>query len=333
MAAGLVGALLVGALSPSATAASQAAPHELLTARAPQSRAVQEIGSTVATGPWTRLGVNAEDPAAETDPAAGLHQEAWTGAGDRCAADDPYRSAICFVRGAQPDQEAERTILVLGNSHTVQLTAALHEVADRRPGWVVRTQAAPACTFSGPETRTDECRHVWEIGTRYILEQQPDLVVVMATRSSAGGSENLYPGLVDWAEQIRTRTTTRVLVVRDSPRFGFDMGRCAREQGTGSAGCAARVDNSALDDHRIDLERAGAIYLDLNARLCPDGVCRPVIGGVWTYMDDNHLSADIWRTLAAPLSEYLHTRVGWWPGNPYIGEKLPLPHTTIDPVI
>ena len=288
-----------------------------------------------ATGPWLALGANHPAPGGATEPEPGIDPPAWVAIGTPCATDDAYISPHCHIVGTASGEAPERSIYVLGNSHTVQLGAALLEAVDRHGEWSMRSQAAPGCPFEFVEEPDGPCQEMWRTGTRYILEQQPDLVVIMATRSSADGpdEENLLPGLIEWVEMITSATTTRVVVVRDSPRFDFDMHRCAVQRGPSSPECAVDDPTLQLPGHRLSLETAGAAYIDLNGAICPDGVCRPVVGGVWTYMDDNHIGADFWRTLARPLSAQLNARLQWWPADPYLGEPLPRPTSGADPVL
>ena len=317
--------------SPKSTAPTSAAPAAAGTAEAgaPGPTTAPSAG----TSPWSTVGANADAPGTAPAPEPTAPPPGWASIGERCAADDPYTSDFCFVLGTTTGAAPTRTIYTLGNSHTVQLSAALLEAVDRRSDWALRAQASPGCPFSYTETPSNPCEKMWTIGTKYIKEKRPDLVVVMATRSSRDGVENLLPGLTDWVRMITTTTRSRVVVVRDSPRFSFDMHRCAVEHGADAAACTVREPTAPLTGPREALEAAGAIYLDLTPYICPGGECRPAVGGVWTYMDDNHLGADFWRTLAAPLSKQLAVRIPWWPANPYAGQPLPRAKSSTPPIV
>ena len=315
---------------PSASGAT-AAIKPLAPAHGP-ARATALPESLRVTGDWHDRGANAVDAAERSEPIPGLVPTTWAASGVPCASDDPYRTDTCYVTGTRSGGPPERMIFALGNSHTVQLGAALLEAVDRNPEWSMRTQAAPACPFTIVEHPSTPCEELWSSGTRYILEQQPDLVVLLATRSSIG-AEQVFDDLADWVRMVRAETSSRVVVIRDSPRFDFDMRACAERRGTDSEACRAVDDSPQLDAHRLTLELAGAAYIDLNGRICPEGVCRPVVGGVWTYMDDNHLNADFWRTLAGALAVQLHSRVDWWPENPYLGKIVPRSGEAVAPVV
>lgn len=285
------------------------------------------------TGPWVRLGANAPAAATMVKPAPGQPSGSWTQIGQRCSRDDPWATPVCYVLPTTNGEQPEHVVYTLGNSHTIQLTAALLEVVDRRSNWALRAQATPACPFAWRENPGSDCEHMWSAGTRYILDQQPDLVVVMATRSSADGPENELAGLADWVAMIRAQTTSQVVVVRDSPRFGFNMHQCGADRGTDNPDCAVWEDVSPNNEQRKRLEDAGAIYLDFNQFICPNSTCRPVIGGVWTYMDDNHMTAEFWRTLSQQFSLRLSAHLDWWPKRPYIGELLDRPKVSVPPVV
>ena len=324
-----------GAAAP-APSAPAAAPATTSAPTAPTTSSPAAPPTTAApapASPWANLGANAPDPGSLRLPTGGQSLPAWVRIGESCAADDPYRTEHCHVLGTSDGAPPKRTIVTLGNSHTVQLSAALLEAVDRRSDWALRAQASPGCPFAYTETPTNPCEEMWRAGTRYVLEQQPDLVLVMATRSHATDDENLLPGLVEWVQLISDRTTSRVVVVRDSPRFSFDMLACAQRHGPDSPECAVRTHLRAGLPTSSALRKAGAVYVDLTPQICPDGVCRPVVGGVWTYIDDNHLGADFWRTLAAPLSRALAASIDWWPARPYDGAVVPRAKNDIEPVV
>jgi len=42
----------------------------------------------------------------------------------------------------------------------------------------------------------------------------------------------------------------------------------------------------------------GAYLIDLKDVYCPDGMCSPVVGNIYVYLDDNHVSKTYSRTMA-----------------------------------
>lgn len=267
---------------------------------------------------WAHVGANAIGTDPSDAPAQTLPD--WGAVGATCLPNDPYVSPHCNLLGqADPTKPPERTIYALGNSHTVLASAALLEVVGREPGWALRTQAWPGCPFEFVEKPTNGCQELWQIGTKYILEQQPDLVLIMGTRSRADGTENQLPGFAEWVSMIESKTKTEVVALRDSPRFDKDMHMCVQEHHGDEQACAVPYHFGNIDDHVASLRNAGATWVDLTELICPDGLCSPSQGGLTVYMDSNHMTASYWRTLAKPLSEAISKELNWWPHNPYNG--------------
>lgn len=267
---------------------------------------------------WAHVGANAIGTNPKDAPAQSLPD--WGSVGAHCLPNDPYRSDYCNSLGqANPSQPAERTIYALGNSHTILASAALLEAVGREPTWALRTQAWPGCRFDLVDSPANGCQELWETGTKYILEQQPDLVLVIGTKSHADGTEDLLPGFAEWVKMIESKTTTEVVALRDSPRFSTNMATCVKEHPQDEAACAMPNLSGKIDQHVAEVEKAGATWVDLSNLICPKGLCSPSQGGISVYMDDNHMTASYWRTLAKPLAEAIHEDHTWWPLNPYNG--------------
>jgi hypothetical protein len=56
----------------------------------------------------------------------------------------------------------------------------------------------------------------------------------------------------------------------------------------------------------------GVAYLDTAPLLCDTESCPPVVGGVYVYMDDNHVSGTYVRTMAEAAEPRLRRLVPWW---------------------
>lgn len=282
-------------------------------------KALAATGARALPSIWESLGANIgpeEQPAVFLQPASD-----WGSVGRDCPAGDPHRTNVCAaVPPADPSAPAERTIYTVGNSHTMLLTNALLEAVGRNPGWSTRAQGEPGCTFSYVASPENDCERLWTVATDFILENQPDLVLVMGTRSAPAGSpEDLLPGLADWISMIETRTTSEVVAVRDSPRFAASMSDCLARHAHDPAACAQPDASPDASGQAAALRAAGATWVDLNGEICPGGTCPAVRGGLATYLDANHVSASYWRTLAPSLFRALHAEIGWWPAEAYAG--------------
>lgn len=327
LAAILVSAVVVGL---AINAQPKEAPHIL-----GQRSAIPKEFKPIPESPWAGIGANA--PERSTTPLIIQNVVDWGAIGKRCLDDDPYPSFQCNVMPTD-GSEAEREIYALGNSHSALFSNALLEAVSRRPTWTLRSQADPGCPFEYVSKPKTDCERLWETGTRYILDQEPDLVFVLATRSAEDPSnESLQPGLTEWIRMIEEKTDSEVIAIRDTPRFSFDMADCARDYGFESDDCHVNVTandraQEALDKHAREIEAAGGTWIDITSRICPDYVCRPAIAGVRTYFDNNHLSASYWRTLAPAVSEQLHPVVSWWPADPYRGRVIDRSNDALEPV-
>lgn len=311
----------------------QPPPATETTAAAPGPRTGGASIYNVETGPWLTAGANAAHAEAITTPLTISPEPNWASFGQGCAADE-YAVPHCYEFRPADGVTTDRQILTVGNSHSVQFSAGLMEVLDRRPNWSIRAMAAPGCAFTYVATPKSDCEQVWSTATEYILDRQPDMVVVLATRSNAHGPENLLPGLAAWIKMIEDSTTSEVVAIRDTPRFDFDIHNCAVDNGTGSSACKVHDATQPLPEHEAALEQAGATYIDITNLICPRRTCQPVLGGLWTYLDDNHPSADFWRSLAGYLSMRINAdpHLEWWPRDAYLGNVIDRPRNEVKPV-
>jgi peptidoglycan/LPS O-acetylase OafA/YrhL len=207
--------------------------------------------------------------------------------------------------------DPSKVVVVVGNSHAEQWMAALEPVARER-NWQLVALLKGGCAFGEATAgQSDFCAGWLAAAKDYVLDVQPDAVFTVATAATPGAADERQ---VTGYEQVVRELTGRgieVVGVRDNPRFTFDMYRCVEQRGP--AACEVPVDD-ALAPANPALPLAGIPglhLLDLTDRLCPDGVCRPVIGNVHVYLDDNHLTADYSATLAADLRERLLAATGW----------------------
>ena len=68
--------------------------------------------------------------------------------------------------------------------------------------------------------------------------------------------------------------------------------RCARPASEKYA--AENPAKEVFDKYR----NQGAVMVDLKDVYCPDGTCSAVIGNIYVYLDDNHVSKTYGRTMA-----------------------------------
>ncbi|MFW6599266.1 acyltransferase family protein [Propionibacteriaceae bacterium Y2011] len=263
-----------------------------------------EPGYVDSTSPTSRI--RPYDSEVETD---------WANLPDRC---DPQSRPQGLV-GENcleywPVGEVTKTVVVLGDSRSQQWTAALLPVA-RKHGWHVVSLTLHGCSFTGHRDDNAEiCNDFNAEATRWTRAMAPDAVFSVATRTSEAAylPERLEPeyeaGIAPFlADGIQ------VVAMRDTPRFDFDVPACVQKHGRDSERCQVpRADALAATSPLAALPATPQLArLDLTARVCPDDVCAPVIGNVYVYMDDQHLSSTYVETMAADFGTAWFDATGW----------------------
>jgi len=246
----------------------------------------------------------------------------WSKPGYVCAKDDPYISALCYEIAPNPGPgETPREIFVVGSSHMTQFTAVLKETVGRHQSFGLRTQVAPGCYFHIREQMGDGCSKAWEAGTEYIADKKPDLVIIHATlQEGATGSEHYMDGLLDWIRSVKeVSPETTVIALRDNGRLEEDPATCVEQHGENSPICSAPTNLEANQDYINKLHNVGAVWVDLRSSQCPDGICRPVIGGLPVFLDTHHITASFSRTLAQKFADSVSSEIPWWPMEAYAG--------------
>jgi len=219
------------------------------------------------------------------------------------------------------DQEGALRIALVGDSHAVQYSAALDEVA-RSHGWALDGYSKGACPFSDVRREQDAVLHAactaWiERATTMLLEGDYDLVLTSQVSGvdwdpphgrspedfAEGGLVSLWGTLADHG--------IRVAAIADVPRPRKGVLDCLLEADRDAAGaCRTPRADAMLYDPQVgavaELDRPDVTLVDLTDVYCDDRECLPVVGGVSVYRDSNHLSS----TFAGTLAPYLEDAVG-----------------------
>ena len=107
------------------------------------------------------------------------------------------------------------------------------------------------------------------------------------------------------------RAGLRTVVIQDTPASASDVPGCVSEDLQHLESCAfPRIhDRNKEFDVRAARSAPGSHLIDINREICPDNLCRAVIGNALVYRDKSHLTATFARTLAPALERGLK-RVG-----------------------
>jgi peptidoglycan/LPS O-acetylase OafA/YrhL len=221
------------------------------------------------------------------------------------------------------DPDGDVDVALVGNSHAVQWTAALQDIAERR-GWRITTFFAHFCALAktpqhfDTAEETDGCQNWIRRTTATIANGSFDLVVMSnwsalptgakqreSTRSAfAAGYESV---LRQWRATGRT-----VVALIDTPYPGATLGAvpdCLAQHPDFYPACSGPRSAWVSDDPVKDAVRAvdadNITTVDLNDHICGPTTCLGVTGGVVTYFDANHLTATYARTVAPYLEPRL----------------------------
>lgn len=238
----------------------------------------------------------------------------WASPGEKCTGDFiPTSDSVaksCLMNSVEGTPE--KTILVLGSSHSQQWLGALMEVAKKHNYQVVSTWHG-GCPYGAKDTsRADWCNFYNEEATEYALELKPDLVFTVGTAAHPETNKEIpTPGLATAANSLQ-KAGIQVLSVRDNPRFAYDVYQCVQKKGADA--CTTKVNeklNPKSPQAILAAQAPDMGFIDMTDMLCPDGSCSPVIGNVYVYMDTNHLSKSYTKSTAPVFEERFLTAAGW----------------------
>jgi hypothetical protein len=224
------------------------------------------------------------------------------------------------------DTTSATTVVLFGDSHATQWLSAVERVALER-GWRIRLAAkgdcpAPMVDVWSPVLRRsyEECSEWRRSVLARIAEWRPHLVFIASTHVYPLRPAAFHTTLDDWRDglarvvQAIEPSGARIVVLRDTPRPGFEVPEClsrAAFQPVSRADSCAISSRAAIDTVVFAAEREAlrsipaVLHVDLTDRFCDDSDCPTVIGGIVVYKDTNHMTAAFSATLAGPLSRAL----------------------------
>ncbi|MEX2107949.1 MAG: acyltransferase family protein [Solirubrobacterales bacterium] len=224
------------------------------------------------------------------------------------------------------DPDADRTLILFGDSHAMQYFPALEELAETRH-WRLIALTKAECTPGEVQIRSmvadreySQCDAWREESLRRIEMGDPESAIVVMSGDTAytpyssdgeelsgdAGATAMEAGYVASLTRIH-RAGMRTVVIKDTPVSASDVPGCVSEDLQHLDSCAfARVrDETKEFDGRAAKAAPDTHLIDINSEICPDKLCRAVIGNALVWRDKSHLSATFSRTLAPVIERGL----------------------------
>ena len=232
----------------------------------------------------------------------------------------------CLVYGAKVvsgpcvygRKDSDKTVVVFGDSHALQWTPALIEVARKRD-WKLVALLRGNCTAA--LVTIDRICDTWRRNSlKRIRREKPGLVFVASNtqpnvfakrngkRLGRAASEPiLRQGLYRTLLALR-KSGAEVTLMRDLPMANdFLPSECVKENRKRPSRCSFRARRPLSEAY--DLAAAKRLkrvqVVDPLPQVCPGHTCRAVRGRILTFRDRGHISATYSRTLAGWLGHRL----------------------------
>lgn len=227
------------------------------------------------------------------------------------------------------DPDAERAIVVLGDSHARALSPAIEEIGavEGYRVYVLVYSGCMATTMIQIERSTGRpwtgCEDFKDWAYRTITELSPDLVVVSTAAGRLRDPENgatvagspdlaryhelLLEGWRDLFEQLDA-VAGEVAVVGNTPKLPRETGVCLSLGRPDLGDCAFVPGQYAEREARTSFaagRQAGVRVVDAGPWFCSDGLCPSVVGDFITMRDSEHMTPDYARWLAPAIAERL----------------------------
>ncbi|WP_237715305.1 acyltransferase family protein [Arthrobacter sp. TB 23] len=254
-------------------------------------------------------------PDADPIPAATDLGNEWGNAGPGCT--PPYLTSDPLLERChqiEPDAEPDKTIIVIGDSHALQLMSAIGPIALEN-NWRVVALLKDACRYGGESAeRDDECNAFNAAAREYAQDQNPDAILTLGTITYTDEPrESLVP---DYQAGIQPFLDegVEVISIRDNPRFPFNMFECAELQGVDAPQCNPDRAEVLLPENPADaIAETEPLFhsVDLTDRICTDNTCPAMIGNVFVYRDFDHLNRSYVETLIPALERRILAETGW----------------------
>jgi hypothetical protein len=215
------------------------------------------------------------------------------------------------------------TVALVGDSVAAQWFDVLRSIATRQH-WKMITYLRQLCTWTdtviskGTSTTPYDSCHQWgQSATRDLLRLHPDVILV-SSRPTMATPDHPHPDAVSWREIARGMVRpwrqliahgTRIIALKETPEMGHNVPDCLSARAGSAAKCGTPAARAVLRatplEQAVRMTGRGAELIDLNRLICSPTVCSPVVGNIYVYRDDHHLT----RTYVATMEPYLQQRL------------------------
>lgn len=199
-------------------------------------------------------------------------------------------------------------VALFGDSHASQWFDALQPAVDRGDIRVALVTADGCPPFEPTSLGYREVCTEWQkLAVSRINSLDTALVIASARVSSPTlDGDGALEGASLAIGHLRTDLQdVRVLWIADTPTLTFDPSSCAAKDVFDISACATATSEALQPLHRDPIKQAvianGWHWLDLNDYMCDTTQCGVILGDVFMYRDDDHLTS----TFAAELSPAL----------------------------
>ncbi len=253
-------------------------------------------------------------PDAKIIPAPAAMKNEWADIDGLCTdgnvPSDPLLSGC--LQNSRPEKVTKK-IVVLGDSHAQQYMAALGPVA-KSHGWEVVTLLKGNCRFGGESAERDaDCNAFNKASAAYVLKHKPDAVFTVASLTHKEAPfETEVPRYLEGIKPF-TDAGIEVVGIRDNPRFTTNMPECVQTKGEDAAECNVPLQESLAASSPLDAYgKVSRLHLmDMSDFICADGTCPAVVGNVYVYKDDNHLTKTYVQSMIPMFEKRLLAATGW----------------------
>ena len=283
------------------------------------TQTVMDNPGATATDDWD------PSPAALTLPLATELENEWQTPGNPCAgSNNPKDERIMFCeQGGNFDGSPD--LVMLGDSHMQHWSSAAAAAMEESGGsWVLVFH--PGCRYGSEADRDEaECANFQDAAEEYVANLAPKMVLTTASKTVAAPDEYLRsPGeqetMVDhYAQAIQPflDAGSQVIAMRDTPRYTYSIPECVDSNRSNLEACDVSAHEALAQINPVQEFLAEHDYgsqvvsLDMTGLLCPDGVCKAVIGNVSTYLDDSHLSKTFVLSAKRQFADAFKEATGW----------------------